>query len=290
MIGFKDIKTFFENRFLTNKLNLATKLILDDFIIYGPYSMIRNYLGKNSIVSIIQEKTKNILNDYYDLSQFSENNNIIILDIGANIGIYSLAYTKLPFSRVFAFEPFPSTYKFLNDNKNMNRIHNLNIYPFGLMDKKQTLSMGSPQVNATNNYFKKILNKSDEFESGCKTIFHDPGDMNNINCSFEKGDSFFKKNKFNHLHYVKIDTEGSEYHVLQGMKETLALMKPIIQLEINTKLMNNVGLDINELKDLLINLGYKKYRLFGETQLNEKSINQLSTSSLYGSKDYVFFG
>ena len=157
------------------------------------------------------------------------------------------------------------------------------------MDQEKHITMGSPMENYKG-FVDWVRTQGNKIESGCKTIYHDSDNDDLIKCKFISGDNFFKQNKIQKLHYLKIDTEGSEYLVLQGMKETLTLMKPIIQLEINTKQMNNIELDINELKDLLINLGYKYYRLFGESQLNEKSLNQLSTSSLYGSKDYVFYG
>jgi hypothetical protein len=47
---------------------------------------------------------------------------INIVDIGAQVGLYSLFAKFLPKSTFYAFEPFPATFKELNENIKLNNI------------------------------------------------------------------------------------------------------------------------------------------------------------------------
>jgi hypothetical protein len=60
-----------------------------------------------------------------------------ILDIGANVGFFSLYASKnYPVSKIFSFEPFPPTYLRLNRHLSINNISNVITYPYAVTDKK----------------------------------------------------------------------------------------------------------------------------------------------------------
>ena len=66
--------------------------------------------------------------------------NQIFVDIGANIGIYSLIADKFlgEDSKIFAFEPFPDTFKKLQFNINANNTDRILAFNFGIADKDKT--------------------------------------------------------------------------------------------------------------------------------------------------------
>jgi FkbM family methyltransferase len=74
---------------------------------------------------------EDVLKGEYESGYFGENLNI--LDIGANIGSFTLwANLRWPQSRIHAFEPHPETFKMLTNNvKALNNItcHNVAVYP-----------------------------------------------------------------------------------------------------------------------------------------------------------------
>ena len=285
---FINVKTFLGNIFFWNKSNEEVKIKLEEFEVVGPYSMIRNYSKESSIISIINKKTQALIDEIHGPICNSGHEKVIIYDIGANIGIYSLAYSKILNSKVFSFEPFPESFNYLEKNKLFNGLNNLNIYPIGLMEDTKTLTMGHPPIDYRGafDWFKK---RGDKIESGCKTIFHSSDDYKTVKCNFVRGDSILKQKLFNKLHYVKIDTEGSELFVLKGLKDTLSNMKPILQIELNKALMDKIGIHLTDMRDYLINLGYNKFRLFGENQSASKEIKDICNHVISGSKDYVFY-
>ena len=58
---------------------------------------------------------------------------------------------------------------------------------------------------------------------------------------------------------MKLDIEGSEYFFLKGAEKTMRQLQPTIFLEINPGTLQASGVKIEQLKDLLIDYGYKTY-------------------------------
>jgi hypothetical protein len=58
------------------------------------------------------------------------------------------------------------------------------------------------------------------------------------------------------VHYIKIDTEGYEYYILQGGIETLKQYKPIIQLEWSEINMKQANIVPQMLLDFFRDLNY----------------------------------
>jgi len=77
---------------------------------------------------------KKSLNYFYNL--IDKNNKVNIVDIGANVGLYSLYAKFLPNSQFYSYEPYKFTYDLLNDNIELNNITNVQTYNIGLSDKK----------------------------------------------------------------------------------------------------------------------------------------------------------
>jgi hypothetical protein len=69
------------------------------------------------------------------------------------------------------------------------------------------------------------------------------------------------------LHFLKIDTEGWEFHVLEGGRKTLEKYKPVIQLEWVPVNMKQCGVSEEELREFLKSLRYKEVSMRGEEKL-----------------------
>jgi len=61
-----------------------------------------------------------------------------------------------------------------------------------------------------------------------------------------------------------MDTEGSEYDIIVGGKETIKKYKPIILLEYNAGNMSQCGHNMQELNDLFNELNYTPCLTMGE--------------------------
>ena len=175
-----------------------------------------------------EEKQLNILSK--SIEKYSIN---YFLDIGSNIGIYSILMAKNHSNlTIHAFEPHKDAFKRLKENVNLNNFTNkINLYDYALSSKN------GDSFLETKNRFKMS-------QSGGAKISKE-GD---IKIKFKIGDDLIKIK--NERIAVKIDTEGHELFVLQGIKNLLINNKVFLQIEIFPQNINDVILFLN-------NLGFK---------------------------------
>lgn len=190
---------------------------------------------------------KESLNYFYNL--VNKNNKVNIVDIGANVGLYSLYAKHLPNSQFYSFEPFKFTYDLLNDNIKLNDIKNVKTYNIGLADKKG----------------KNILNVCLS-QDGLNTMGTNPlrfNDIKPIEVEIDTLDNIFYNNNIK-IDFIKIDTEGYEYYILKGGEQTIKTYKPIIQLEFNETNMRQCNINPKELYNYIRELDYKIHNLTNE--------------------------
>ena len=72
-------------------------------------------------------------------------------------------------------------------------------------------------------------------------------------------DDFFKKNDILKLDFIKIDTDGYEYEVFKGAKNTIAKFKPKIIFEIGIYLMEERGIDFSIYSNYFNSLNYQLF-------------------------------
>ena len=175
------------------------------------------------------------------VNQIKYNNINYFIDVGANCGYYSLIISKeIPSIKILAFEPNIEAYsKFLKSlEKNINLSKKITLENFGLSNKLAKLKMQS-----------KI--KFGYAQTGGTTIIGKNENTKNFTffAHFKIADSFIKliKEKI----AIKIDVEGHELNVLQGMRDIIEKNKCVLQIEVFQK-------NYDELNKFLISLGYKK--------------------------------
>jgi len=134
--------------------------------------------------------------------RFGENTTekINIIDIGANVGYFSLYITKkFPNARIFSFEPFPDTFKRLNEHLTMNNAKNVTPYNLAVSDFEGTSKFYSFEWTGCNTMI------DGEFDESLSKVTE-------VNCvKFDKLRELTGAAEFD---YAKIDCEGSEYPML----------------------------------------------------------------------------
>ena len=176
-------------------------------------------------------------------------NSDILIDIGANIGFYSILSSDR-FEQIYSFEPNDRNFKLLKKNIKKNKLNNIQIFNFGLGEKEELLLGNS---NTKGELFQTSgFSVSKNNEKGESVLI-------------KKGDDILKlKNK---ILTIKIDVEGFEFFVLNGLKSTLINNWCILQIEIWEK--NN-----DEVHSFLKSLNYKMINLIdGDTYFSNKIIN-----------------
>lgn len=157
----------------------------------------------------------------YEEKQFQEvfhiikkNKVEIFLDVGANVGIYSLLLAKNFRLNIVAFEPVRSNYnKFLRNIENNKLNKNIETHNLGLSNKSAILRM---KTNTKFGYMQSAgYHVSDEGQEMAE---------------FVKADELL--NYKNKTIYIKIDTEGHEQFVLEGAIELIKNNNIFLQIEI----------------------------------------------------------
>jgi FkbM family methyltransferase len=173
----------------------------------------------------------------------------IIWDVGANIGWTVLQFWKqFPNAKIFAFEPSSSNRQRLNENIQLNDA-TITIVPFGLGDKPGNFKLYA--VLDSNPGMNRIL------EGGENLPFEE--------IEVIKGDSFWNERGRPKVDILKIDVEGFELAVLNGMKEMIEACKPKTYIEVDeSNLVANHTSSIELLKWFL-DRGYQLQHLHENT-------------------------
>ena len=154
------------------------------------------------------------------LSVFLRNKEGAIVDIGANIGLYMVKLKALDSEReYYGFEPNPVCNFYTQELISANSFRNVRMFPFALSNNKELRTF----------YAKR---KADKMGS-----LHDYARFGEIkNNSFDlftfPGDEFFELLDLKNICGMKIDVEGFELEVLQGIKNALISYTPFVFCEI----------------------------------------------------------
>lgn len=188
------------------------------------------------------------VNYFYD--NVPTDKEVHIIDIGAQSGLYSLYAKYLPKSQFYSFEPFPIAYQLLNDNIRLNGITNVTTYNIGLSNCKGEC----------------VLNTS-KSHNGLHTLGTNPlrfTDIDPVTIRVDTIDNIFYENDIP-VDFIKIDTEGWEYFILQGGEKTIQKYKPHIQIEWNKINMKQCNVNIDEFERYILDtMGYKKKQMISE--------------------------
>jgi FkbM family methyltransferase len=129
----------------------------------------------------------------------------IVVDCGGNIGIFSALAYDMGASRVLSFEPFI-------DNFELNKKNNPNIQVFNLAVSNKSNENMELLYTATGNGGHTII--SSEYD-------REPGHFQHKNL-FVKTitlDDIISQNFIEHIDFLKIDTEGAELMILEGLSD-----------------------------------------------------------------------
>lgn len=166
----------------------------------------------------------------------------IVLDIGGNIGYYSIALAKMRDATIHAFEPIESTYKQFIANAYYNGVQDrVRINNFGLFDKSGELTF--------------YVYKQD-FGNASAAIMHEEKENEKIVCKVERLDEYVKAQGVERIDFIKLDVEGAEIFALRGGLKSIEKHKPILFVEMLRKWAAKYGYHPNEIIGMLEQVGY----------------------------------
>jgi len=167
---------------------------------------------------------------------------MICLDIGANIGMYSLFMSKRS-KFVYAFEPQAQSVNRLNKSIADNHIYNIKVIQKAVGDKSGTLSF----------HFVK--------EDSAKSYITSAADVYSCLVDVVSLDDYFNENLIEKLDYLKIDAEGAESAILQGAIRTIKKYRPIIQVEFVAEFQTRNSNNAFRPSDFFRDMGYEVFHI-----------------------------
>jgi FkbM family methyltransferase len=149
----------------------------------------------------------------------------IVFDVGANIGLTTLAFASIASEgRVFAFEPLSRSFQYLNQNVFANRAGSAR------MARVEAINAGCGSATGVG----RLL--EDSFSAGSFLIADRSGDLarSGVDVEIVRLDDVAQQQELSRLDFVKIDVEGFELDVVAGMGDILTRFAPIVCLEFNS--------------------------------------------------------
>ena len=186
----------------------------------------------------------------------------VIIDIGANIGYYTLIFSRLagPKGKIYAFEPETSNFDILQKNIKTNSCENVLTINNAVSDKNQKL---------------KFFISNDD--CGKHSLVDSKEAQGFVEVDAVTLDDFFRSNPIK-PDFVKIDIEGAEFSALKGMRSIIGKEGPLKMLiEFAPRMMAGKDAEGKAVfKFLSQDSGFDVYNLNRQTGEKEKlTIDQL---------------
>lgn len=185
-----------------------------------------------------------------------------LVDVGANVGFYSLIFLQNNDNNAFAFEPLQYNTEKIRENMSLNNFERFTIFPKALSDQHFQSDIwyhpadkgGGGQIP----YWKgaKFLLKSEN------VVFTELDNIEGISTN---------------VSVIKIDVEGHELEVIKGAKATIQSQKPDLFIEIHPERLDHKGESVESLLSTLSELGYNKiYLIQDQIQIEQNETENAS--------------
>lgn len=211
---------------------LVPALGIDDFVHFR-YRNFRIAFRKSILAKMIWRDRTRYTDDLHFLVKILRNGDVVY-DVGANIGIYSFAAAHAVGSAgyVYAFEPHPSTFANLTANMRLNRIHNMAAAQVAVSDAFGWAGLTAGPQDVRN---------------------HMTDDGATLHVPTIRLDHFMPHER---ITLVKIDVEGAEKAVLDGMRSAFNRVENIY-FEVSDRLLERFGKTFTEIHQFLTEQGFE---------------------------------
>ncbi len=222
---------------------------------------------------------------FYDmLRKFRFDADAVFIDVGVNVGQTLLKFKSCQNAPYIGFEPNPSCAYYVSQLIKANYFRDVNILPVGL---------------SFDNHIARFFTKNDVDSAGTTLSELRPGyyDSNSVThvpvFAFDK----LQIDNVKSIGLIKIDVEGGELEVLQGMVDSIKKYQPPIICEILDSHTNENIPDMQKRADTLINLikglNYEVYRIgYSNGLISPEKIPSVTikkwTSESLDQNDYLF--
>ena len=238
-----------ENKGIEDKIkltNVSFKNISFNMFVYKGNDVVSQDIIKLKIYE--EKQLNNVLNalNYYSNKNNIKIKDIYILDIGANVGIYTFVLGKYGY-KIISFEPSIINNYILKKNYCINKDVDIILVNKGLFNEEKQCQYHKAYNNIGNGY---VVCDKNENSSSNSNIFG--------KITLTKLSNFFSFLSNKNIILIKIDIEGSEGRAIEGGIELITKYHvPFIIMEFTPKLLKSYNTDPKEFLQLFENNGYK---------------------------------
>jgi FkbM family methyltransferase len=185
----------------------------------------------------------------------------VFIDIGANIGCYSLIASKLvgENGQVYAFEAIKNIHERLVFNVQLNNLKNVTIENKAVHEKTELLEF--------------FVSRHENL--GMSSIFHhdaESGKTEKVNAI--SLDDYFSINKLNRVNLIKMDIEGAELFALKGMQSIISTYRPVVIMEICDDILQNTSYESIDIINYFNDLNYKQSFINEHGEVIDINVNE----------------
>ncbi len=256
-----DINTFKNHQNHTRLLNDSRYTLIQE------NKKLRNGYAIFGLVSYIKDHLENDIKEQILVKKLLKPG-MIVIDVGANLGNYSMLLSKCvgESGKVYAFEPTSTTFQKLKDRLENQDVKNISLFQKAIFSENKTVeinefpeeysmwnSMGKPHMYNPKNSQEEIPIVKTEM------------------VQYITLDWFCQEENIGHINYLKIDVEGAEFDVLLGSIKLLQKKTiDFIQFEISKKMLEGLNRNAADTFQILIENGYECHRIEDEGRIGEK--------------------
>ncbi len=202
------------------------------------------------------EATRNMAYGTYEAKEIALLSRILHLgdvaaDVGANVGYLSAHMAKLvgPSGKVYSFEPGPTPFRSLTMAKESNSHQNQEIFQMAVADEDRRSTYYETESILSKGYGRIDDEPSERFHG---VQAHD--------ITVTSLTSFFADRQIERLRLIKIDVEGHEKQVIQGLTGLLERgIRPILITEVT--IVGRTAIDVADYEQVLLGYGYEAYSI-----------------------------
>jgi FkbM family methyltransferase len=168
----------------------------------------------------------------------------VCYDVGANLGFFSLLCGRFagPNGAVYAFEPVPKNAGMIERNAHLNSLNNIKVWKIALS-----------RVNGQG----ELLLARHVGGAVLKGAGVPPDLEGHLMVEIRTVDSLIEAEQIPPPNFVKIDVEGAEMDVLQGMENALMRYAPAVLAELDDETVTRCERKVSLCESFLQDLGYR---------------------------------
>jgi FkbM family methyltransferase len=197
-----------------------------------------------------------------------------VYDVGAFEGILTMFFAVQagPAGRVVAFEPIPDSYRRILEHVELNRLDNVDVH---------NIAIGSGPGRLTFTGLPGRFGRATANAEIRDAISSSVGEAVSAFVPVNSLDDEIRQASLPDPDFVKVDVEGMELDVLQGMRETVARRKPALFIEIHGANIEGKRANARRVVETLTTYGYAIRHVETGQALDPSTSDRASSGHVY---------